>query len=393
MPDSDLLPATPSDAPLADLRVLDLSRIVAGPYVGMLLADLGATVLKVESPRDPDAARAWGPPFLDPNGHADLAPHFAMANRGKALVELDFHDAADRLTLEQLVARADVVIENFRPGALARQGLAADSFLQRHPRLIWCSVTGYGDHGPLAPRAGYDAIAQAASGLMSLSGDAESGPMKTAAPIVDQTTGLFAAIGVLAALARRERTGRGGHVGANLFASALSLAGPYNLAALGGKEAAALQGNTNPFISPFGRFLCAEDTYLMLTVGSDAQFKVFAEHIGLDARTRQRFAAHASRKDERCELEAAIATRLGARAAPQWEAELASLGIACSAVNSVAQGHAHPQARALALLQQVQGIPQVATPVFLDRLPVCAQLRPPGRGQALSAGDALRALE
>lgn len=362
-----------SQKPLAGLKVLDLSRIVAGPYAAMLLADLGATVLKVESPHDPDAARTWGPPFVE----GEMAPHFAMANRGKRLILLDLNE--DLELLQQLIAAADVVIENFKHGSLPKLGIHRIDLLARHPQLVWATITGYGSTGPLARRAGYDGIAQAAGGLMSLSGHPETGPVKMASPIIDQSTALFLVTGILAKLHERARTGLGGLVEANLFASAVSLVGPYASAALNGHPAEQQLGNSNAFISPFGCYPCAGNTHLMMTVGSDAQFRSLAGVLGIADQDVSRHAVHRDRKRLRESLDALIAEKLQHASAHEWELRLGAVGIACSVVNSVDEALAHPQTQALGLVVGRQ----VCTPVFLEGEPLCAGGAPPRLQDAL----------
>lgn len=365
--------------PLAGLKVLDLSRIVAGPYAAMLLADLGATVLKVESPHDPDAARSWGPPFVE----GEMAPHFAMANRGKGLILLDIKE--DRERLQQLIAAADVVIENFKHGSLPKLGIHRSDLLLQHPHLVWATITGYGSTGPLARRAGYDGIAQAAGGLMSLSGHPETGPMKMASPIIDQSTALFLVTGILAKLHERARTGLGGLVEANLFASAVSLVGPYASAALHGHPSEQQLGNSNAFISPFGCYPCAGDTHLMMTVGSDAQFLALAGVLGIEEYDVSRYAEHFNRKVLRESVDALIGTKLQQASAHEWELRLGAVGIACSVVNSVDEALAHPQTQALGLVDGRQ----VCTPVFLEGEPLCAAGAPPRLQDALPFDRAL----
>ena len=371
--------------PLQGIRVVDLSRILSGPYCAMLLADMGAQVLKVESPQSPDQARTWGPPFH----REQVAPHFLAANRGKKLLHLDLQDPNDMEHIRELIAQADVVVENFKVGSLKKLGLCKDQLLQDHKRLIWCSITGFGGSGPFAHRPGYDAIAQAASGWMSLTGNADCGPMKAAPPILDQSTGLFAALGILAKLHQRQTTGRGGLVEANLFSSGFALLGPFAQSTLLTGRSPKLVGNANPFISPFGRFLCDQGSYLMLTIGSDQQFTTLCKLLGVDEHIAHDFAEHHVRIDRAQELNNILQGAFSRLTAQEWEEILGSRGIACSSVNSVAQALAHPQVEPLGLVQRDRlGHHQIASPVFLDGAPLCALSPAPMSEEAMNPKDA-----
>ncbi|MBV7541982.1 CaiB/BaiF CoA-transferase family protein [Acidovorax sp. sic0104] len=373
--------------PLQGIRVVDLSRILSGPYCAMLLADLGAQVLKVESPQSPDQARTWGPPFH----REQVAPHFLAANRGKSLLHLDLQDAGDIEHVRALIAQADVVVENFKVGSLKKLGLCKSELMGDHKRLIWCSITGFGGSGPFAQRPGYDAIAQAASGWMSLTGNADCGPMKAAPPILDQSTGLFAALGIVAKLHQRQATGVGGLVEANLFASGFALLGPFAQSTLLTGRSQTLVGNANPFISPFGRFLCDQGSYLMLTIGSDQQFTTLCRLLGVDESVAQDFAEHHVRLDRAHELNGVLQGAFSRLAAQEWEGILGARGIACSSVNSVAQALAHPQVEPLGLVQKDRlGQHQIASPIFLEGAPLCAHSPAPLSDEAMSPVEARR---
>lgn len=371
--------------PLQGIRVVDLSRILSGPYCTMLLADMGAQVLKVESSQSPDQARTWGPPFH----REQVAPHFLAANRGKRLLHLDLQDPTDLEHIRGLIAQADVVVENFKVGSLDKLGLSKTQLLQEHKRLIWCSITGFGGSGPFAHRPGYDAIAQAASGWMSLTGNADCGPMKAAPPILDQSTGLFAALGIVAKLHQRKSTGQGGLVEANLFSSGFALLGPFAQSTLLTGRSPKLVGNANPFISPFGRFLCDQGSYLMLTIGSDQQFMTLCKLLGVEEGTAQEFAEHHVRLDRAAELNQILQGAFSRLAAREWEGILGARGIACSSVNSVSEALSHPQVEPLGLVQRDGlGQHQIATPIFLDGAPLCSHSPAPLSGEALNPEDA-----
>lgn len=371
--------------PLQGIRVVDLSRILSGPYCAMLLADLGAQVLKVESPLSPDQARTWGPPFH----REQVAPHFLAANRGKRLLHLDLQDPADLEHIRELIAHADVVVENFKVGSLEKLGLCKKELMGAHKGLIWCSITGFGGSGPFAHRPGYDAIAQAASGWMSLTGNADCGPMKAAPPILDQSTGLYAALGIVAKLHQRQSTGLGGQVETNLFSSGFALLGPFAQSTLLTGRSPKLVGNANPFISPFGRFLCDQGSYLMLTIGSDQQFTTLCKLLGVEEGVAHAFAEHHVRLERADDLNQVLQGAFSRLAAREWEAILGARGIACSCVNSVAEALAHPQVEPLGLVQRdALGQHQIATPIFLDGAPLCAQAPAPLSGEAIHSEDA-----
>src|SRR5271170_1335395 len=258
--------------PLAGLRVLELARILAGPWAGQLLADLGADVIKVERSGTGDDTRAWGPPFVPAADGGNLsAAYFHCANRGKRSVEADFTTPEGQRIVKKLVARSDVLIENFKVGGLKKFGLDYNSLAPDHPRLIYCSVTGFGQTGPSAPRAGYDLMAQGIGGIMGLTGAADGEPMRAGTPVSDIFSGVYSVVGILAALTRREKTGRGGYIDAALVDSTVGVLAFQSLNYLVSGEIPKRIGNTHPNIVPYQVFPVADGQVIVAT-GNDGQF-------------------------------------------------------------------------------------------------------------------------
>src|ERR1700688_1328591 len=258
--------------PLAGLRVLELARILAGPWAGQLLAELGADVIKVERAGSGDDTRAWGPPFVEAadGGHLSAA-YFHCTNRGKRSVEADFTTPESKSIVKKLVARSDVLIENFKVGGLKKFGLDYASLAADNPRLIYCSVTGFGQTGPSASRAGYDLMAQGIGGIMDMTGAADGGPMRVGVPIADIFSGVYAAVGILAALARREKTGRGGYVDTALVDSTVGTLAFQALNYLVSGTVPRRIGNAHPNIVPYQVFPVA-DGHIIIATGNDSQY-------------------------------------------------------------------------------------------------------------------------
>ncbi|POM22702.1 Formyl-coenzyme A transferase [Actinomadura rubteroloni] len=368
--------------PLDGVLVADFSRVLAGPLATMTLADLGATVVKVERPGTGDDTRRWGPPWTDRS-----STYFAGLNRGKHSVALDLDDPADRAAAVELVRRADVLVQNFRPGVLARCGLDAESALELNPRLVYTSVSGFGASADLP---GYDFVVQAAGGLMSVTGAADGEPTKAGVALVDVLTGKDALIGILAALRQRESTGRGQHVEVNLMSSLL--AGLVNQASayLATGAAPARMGNRHPSIAPYETLRCA-DGPLAVAVGNDAQFRRFAAALDRPALADDpRFAANADRVAHRDALVALLEDALAARRADAWEPVLHAAGIACARVNDV--GAAVRYAEDLGLDPVLDLGPdhpgQIRPPVTFSATPAGTALPPPGLDEH---GDRVRA--
>jgi crotonobetainyl-CoA:carnitine CoA-transferase CaiB-like acyl-CoA transferase len=335
-------------AALDDLLIVDFSRVLAGPLATMVLADLGAEVIKVErGGRGPigDDTRAWGPPF-DERGKAT---YFQAVNRNKDSVALDLGDPGDAARARALVARADVVVENFRPGVMDRLGLGWDTLHREDPKLVYCSITGFGA-GAGAALPGYDLLVQALGGLMSITGEADGEPQKVGVALVDVITGLFAAVGILAALRHRERTGDGQRVEVDLLSSLLAAlvnqGSAFTLAgAVGGR-----MGNAHPSIAPY-ELLPTGDGDLVLAVGNDKQFAALRAIVGLD--DDERFRTNASRVAHREELRAALVALLAARPAAAWVPDLSAAGVPAGQVNDIAGAFALAERLGLAPVVEI----------------------------------------
>lgn len=352
-------------APLAGLKVVELARILAGPWAGQVLADLGAEVTKVESPEGDDTRR-WGPPFVtNPDGSRDAA-YFHAANRGKASVVADFATPEGQQTVRGLIADADVVIENFKLGGLTRYGLDYASLSAINPRLVYCSITGFGQDGPYAVRAGYDFIVQGMSGIMDLTGEPSGAPQKIGVALADIMTGLYAVIAIQAALHMRDRTGRGQQIDMALLDTMTGVLANQAMNYLASGVTPTRLGNAHPNIVPYAAFP-ASDGWFILAVGNEAQFRRFAALVGIDG-AEPRYATNALRCEHRAELTPVIEA-----ATVRWRrddllAALEDAGIPAGPINSVEQAFADPQivARGLAIQpQRPDGstVPGVRTPI------------------------------
>jgi crotonobetainyl-CoA:carnitine CoA-transferase CaiB-like acyl-CoA transferase len=361
--------------PLEGLVVADLSRVLAGPFATMLLGDLGADVVKVEHPDGGDETRAWGPPFS--GGHST---YYLAVNRNKRSVALDLKSDKGRRAARALAARADVLVENFKAGALERMGLGYEEVARDNPRLVWCSISGFGG-GAGAELPGYDFLVQAMSGLMSITGPAGGEPTKVGVALVDVLTGLYATSGILAALQARERTGRGQRVEVSLLGSALaSLVNQASSYLCTGRPPRAM-GNRHPSITPY-ETLATADRPLVVAVGNDGQFARLCRVLGLDAlATDPRFAANADRVTNREALAALLERALAARGAADWVAALAEAGVPCGLVNDVGEAFALAERLGLRPVADAGGVPQVADPIGLSAAPASYRLAPPALGQ------------
>lgn len=363
--------------PLDGILVADFSRVLAGPLATMTLADLGATVVKVERPGAGDDTRAWGPPWTE---HASA--YYECLNRGKYGITLDLNDAADLRRARALAERADVFVQNFRPGSLTRYGLDAAALRAANPRLVYCSISGFGA-GAGADRPGYDFLVQAVGGLMSVTGAADGEPTKVGVPIVDVLTGKDAVIGILAALANRERTGTGEHVEVALLSSALG--GLVNQAAsyLATSVVPGRLGNQHPSIAPYETLRC-RDAPLAVAVGNDAQFARFVDVLGIPQLARDpRFATNGDRVVHRGELVAALEAALVGDDAGVWEQRLAAVGVPAGLVGDV--GSALERAASYGLDPTVDvgdgRVPQVGHPVRYEGVPRRPAAPPPDLGE------------
>ncbi|WP_380873946.1 CoA transferase [Sphingomonas sp. DBB INV C78] len=352
-------------APLAGLKVVELARILAGPWIGQTLADLGAEVIKVEAPAGDDTRR-WGPPFIANADGSHDAAYFHATNRGKRSVVIDFTTPEGQAEVKRLAADADVLIENFKVGGLAKYGLDYASLSAINPRLVYCSITGFGQDGPYAPRAGYDFIIQGMSGMMDLTGDPAGQPQKIGVALADIITGLYGVIGIQAALAQREVTGRGQQVDMALYDVMVGVLANQALNYLVSGTAPTRLGNAHPNIAPYEVFPTS-DGWFILAVGNDGQFRRFCEIAGIAEDAR--FASNAERVAHRADLSALVGA-----ATKRWErdallAKLEEAGVPAGPINTVAQAFADPQIlhRQMALaMDRGDGtplIPGVRTPI------------------------------
>jgi len=374
--------------PLAPYRVLDLSRVLAAPWVGQTMADLGAEVIKVERPGSGDETRGWGPPFL--SGHdgreTGESAYFLSANRGKKSVAVDLAAPEGQEIVRALAAKSDVLLENFKVGGLARYGLDYDSLKAVNPGLVYCSVTGFGQDGPYAGRAGYDFLIQGMSGLMSVTGEAGGMPMKVGVAVSDLFTGLYAAVAILAALSHRERTGRGQHIDmALLDCQIAALANQTSNFHISGK-APGRMGNAHPNIVPYEAVPTA-DGHIILAVGNDRQYARFCEVAGRpELAADPRFSGNVARVANRTELMRIIFDITKTRASADWIAALEAVQVPCGPINGLDQVFDDPQVRhrgmRIELDHPLAGtVPLTASPLRLSETPVEYDRAPPLLGQ------------
>ena len=345
------VPAMPPP-PLDGITVLDLSRVLAGPYAAMMLADLGARVIKVERPGAGDDTRQWGPPFVGEEG-ARESTYYLSINRNKESVELDLKDDADREVLKALVADADVLIENFRPGVMERLGFGGAALERINPRLVMLSISGFGRSGPDSGRTGYDQILQAEGGLMSITGHPGGEPTKVGVPIADMLAGMFGAFGVLAALRERDAvSGRGQVVETSLLAGQIAIHCFQGTRCLVAGEVPGPAGNEHPTVCPYGLFPTA-DRPLIIAVGNDAIWKRFAPLVDLDPEAPEH-ATNGHRVAHRDSLDASIRARMSREPAARWLERFAEHGIPAGEVRTLDQVYAAPQVREQGLVVEVE---------------------------------------
>jgi formyl-CoA transferase len=338
-------------APLDGVIVLDLSRALAGPHATMMLGDLGARVIKVEHPDGGDETRRWGPPFVGPEGRRETT-YFLSCNRNKESVTVDLATAEGLGLLERLVRRADVLVENFRPGVLDRLGLPVRRLHELNPRLVVLSITGFGHDGPEAGRAGYDQIVQGEGGLMSLTGPGPGEPTKVGVPIADLAAGMYGACGVLAALHERTRTGRGRVVRTSLLAAIVGVHGFQGTRYTVANEVPSPTGNHHPSIAPYGLFRTA-DAPVQICVGSEGQWRAFAPLVGLDP-AEPRFAGNQDRVRNRAALLEVIDRVLVREPAAHWLAELARIDVPAGRVRALDEVYGWEQTRSQGLFLDVE---------------------------------------
>jgi len=376
--------------PLAGLRVLDLSRVLAAPWATQILGDLGAEVLKVEKPGKGDDTRGWGPPFLE-DGSARLdAAYYLCANRNKRSIAIDFARPEGAALVRRLAKDADILVENFRTGGLAKYGLDAPVLLKANPRLIYCSVTGFGHTGPYAARGGYDFLIQGMSGLMSVTGHPEGepgeGPLKVGLPVSDLCTGLYATITVLAALNHRNRTGEGQHIDCALLDSQVALLVNQAMNYLVGGEVPRRLGNAHPNVVPYRDF-AASDDYILVACGNDGQFRALCTLLGRDdLAADSRFATNAGRQRERRILEVELARAIAPWRAAELLAAMENAGVPGGPINSIDQVLEDPQIIAREMLRVMHRddgteVKVIGFPGRLSGSPASYRLAPPRLGQ------------
>ena len=348
-------------APLAGLKVLELARVLAGPWAGQILADLGADVIKIESPAG-DGTRLWGPPWVEREEGDREAAYYHAANRGKRSVVADFKNADDLRRVRELAAGADVVLENFKTGTLARFGLDFASLEALNPRLVYCSITGFGQTGPRASEAGYDFVIQAMSGFMALTGEPAGQPMKMGISISDLTCGLYSVIGIQAALAMRERTGRGQHVDMALLDCSVGLLASQATHYLTTGENPPRMGNEHAQVSAYGVFPVA-DGEVVLAPANDGLFRKLLALLGReDLLGEEKFASNEARLANRAELDAMIAAETRKWQLDELLADCAEDGIPAGRVNAIDAVFEDPQVRARGMRIDLDGIPGVRSP-------------------------------
>jgi len=393
------MPTTATPGALSGIKVLDLSRVLAGPWATQMLADLGADVIKVERPVAGDDTRHWGPPFLKDDAGNDTreASYFTACNRNKRSITVDMAHPEGQALLRQMAAEADVVVENFKVGGLQQYGLDYDSLKALNPRLIYCSITGFGQDGPYAERAGYDLMVQAMCGLMSITGHADGepggGPLKVGVAVIDVFTGLYASNAILAALNARDNarhgTGQGQYIDMALLDVGMAVLANQAAGFLATGQAPGRAGNIHPSLAPYQDFP-SRDGNVLLAIGNDGQFARFCEACGHpDWAQDARFATNTARVQHRAELLERLLPVMRTRTTAAWIALLEDKAVPCGPINTVAQAFDDPQVRhrgiARSLPRQAgDGIAQVATvanPMRLSATPVSYRRAPPSLGQ------------
>ena len=383
-------------APLSHIRVLDLSRVLAGPWASQFLADMGAEVIKIERPQNGDDTRGWGPPFaVEPSADdPGISAYFACTNRGKQSVTVDIAHPKGQELIRKLAAQSDVLIENFKVGGLAKYGLDYNSLEQVNPRLVYCSITGFGQTGPYAPRAGYDFLVQAMGGLMSVTGEPDDvpggGPVKVGVAISDQMAGMNALAAILTALLKRERTGEGEYIDVALLdstvASLINQASTYLVSGTVPQR----MGNAHPTVVPYQAFRTA-DGHIILAIGNDGQFQRFCAAAGLESVAEdERYRTNAARIANRATLIPQIADALQQRTTAEWIALLESQSVPCGPINTIDQVFADPQVEARGMRRVLEHekagpLPVTANPVRMASHDTTAIKAPPLLGESTNA--------
>lgn len=377
---------------LSSIRVLDLSRVLAGPWASQILADLGADVIKVEKPGRGDDTRAWGPPFLKRADGSDTEDggYYVAANRGKRSITLDMKTEEGRAIVKQLAAQSDVVLENYKVGTLERLGLGYADLSANHPELIYCSVTGFGQTGPRAKQPAYDFLIQAMGGLMSVTGERDDkpggGPQKVGVPIVDMVTGVYAAVGILAAIIGRHTTGRGQHVDLGMMDVQVGLLMNQAMNFLLAGRTPKRTGTAHPNIQPQRTFDC-RDGQIVVVVGNDGQFATLCGLMGRpELASDERFATNGRRVVNQALLDPILDAAFGAEDRAVWLERLSAANVPAGAINTVPEVFADPQVVHRGMLRHIPHplagtVPQVMNPLRFSAAPSCAELPPPLLGE------------
>jgi crotonobetainyl-CoA:carnitine CoA-transferase CaiB-like acyl-CoA transferase len=373
--------------PLSNIRVLDLSRVLAGPWCTQMLADFGADVIKVEKPGEGDDTRGWGPPFLENgDGTRGDAAYFQSANRGKKSVCIDIAQTEGRRLIRELAAKSDVLVENFKVGGLKKYGLDYDTLKAVNPRLIYCSITGFGQTGPFAQRAGYDFMIQGMAGVMSITGEPDGNPMKMGVAFSDIFAGLHAVIGIATALYHRERTGEGQFIDISLLDSQVAVLANQALNYLVVGKAPGRLGNAHPNIVPYQTF-ATKDGFIIMAVGNDRQFTEFCRIIGASALAADaRYEKNKGRVENRSSLIPMLEPLMLKRTTAEWVEAFEAASVPCGPINTLDQVFANPQVMARGLQidltrdDNVQ-VPGVANPIGFSKTPNSYELAPPRLGQ------------
>jgi crotonobetainyl-CoA:carnitine CoA-transferase CaiB-like acyl-CoA transferase len=364
---------------LAGLRVIELARVLAGPTAGQTLADLGADVIKVESPEG-DETRRWGPPFIDTEGEQSAA-YFHSCNRGKRSIIADFSTERGREIVRRLAARSDVLIENFKVGGLAKFGLDYESLSRLNPRLIYCSVTGFGQTGPYAKRAGYDFLIQGMSGVMDITGEADGPPEKAGIAISDLFTGLYGVVAIEAALIARGASGRGQYIDLALFDSMSTMLANQAMNYLASGRSPRRMGNAHPNLAPY-QTLPVADGWLIVAVGNDGQFARLCGVLGLEAvAVDPRFSTNPGRVTNRVEMERELLGKIRLWKRDDLLAALEKAVVPAGPINTIGDLFADPQFKARGLLIEPQGTPGIRSPILMSDNPLALERRSPKLGE------------
>ena len=382
--------------PLSGVTVVDLTRVLAGPFSTMILADMGARVIKIERPGRGDDTRQFGPPFLkDKDGNdTNEAAYYLAANRNKESITVNLADPRGQAIVRDLVGRSEFLVENFKKGDLAKYGLSYDDLKDAHPGLIYCSITGFGQTGPFAERAGYDFLVQAMGGLMSVTGNADDapggGPLRVGVPISDLLTGMYATIGMLGAWAHRQNTGAGQWVDLALLDATVATLANQGMNYLATGVSPGRIGNTHPNIVPYQAFATA-DGAIVVAIGNDRQFVRFADLIGKpELADDPRFETNVARVRNRDVLVPVLEAAMASRTSADWTAALDAAGLSCGPINTLEQVFDHPQVQARGMRVEMDHplsgtVPLVGSPLKLSASPVSYRRHPPTLGEHTDA--------